>query len=269
MLESIKLKTVLLNANPIIGPLNYHEQPGLHLLPEDSILQHQLADLLNFTEKNKMRVNCKKTKIIPFNTTKKYDFLPLLSFPNSDPLEVIYETRLLGVIITSNLSWQPHVDDICRRATSKLWVLVRFKAMGGTKDQLLKVFQSRIRSTLEFASPVFHSGLTKEQSRKIESVQKKAFALILGKNYSNYESALMDLNQERLDTRRATLSLKFAIKCTQSAKHKDMFPLNPNFRPNMRYQKPFLEPYCHTSRYYHSSIPSLARLLNENSSKTA
>ena len=269
MLESIKLKTVLLKANPIIGPLNYHEQPGLYLPPEDSILQHQLADLLNFTEKNKMRVNYKKTKIIPFNTTKKYDFLPSLSFPNSDPLEVIYETRLLGVTINSNLSWQPHVDDICRRATGKLWVLVRFKAMGGTTDQLLRVFQSRIRSTLEFASPVFHSGLTKEQSRKIESVQKKAFALILGKNYSNYESALTDLNQERLDMRRVSLCLKFAIKCTQSTKHKDMFPSNPNFRPNMRYQKPFLEPYCHTSRYYHSSIPSLARLLNEHSTKTA
>ena len=141
--------------------------------------------------------------------------------------------------------------------------------MGGTTDQLLRVFQSRIRSTLEFASPVFHSGLTKEQSRKIESVQKKAFALILGKNYSNYESALTDLNQERLDMRRVSLCLKFAIKCTQSTKHKDMFPSNPNFRPNMRYQKPFLEPYCHTSRYYHSSIPSLARLLNEHSVKTA
>ena len=141
--------------------------------------------------------------------------------------------------------------------------------MGGTKDQLLKVFKSRIRSTLEFASPVFNSGLTKEQSRKIESVQKKAFALILGRNYSNYESALIDLNLERLDTRRVNLSLSFALKCTQFVKHKDMFPLNPNLRPNMRYQKPFLESYCHTSRYYHSSIPSLARLLNEHSRKTA
>ena len=269
MLESIRLKTSLINTDRIIGPLNYHEQHGLHLPPEDSILQHQLADLLIFTQENKMKINFKKTKIIPFNTTKNYDFLPQLSFPNSDPLEVIYETRLLGVIISSNLSWQTHVDDIRRRATSKLWIIVRFKALGGTTEQLLNVFQSRIRSTLEFACPVFHSGLTKEQSRKIETVQKKALALILGRRYTNYESALAHLKQERLDARRANLSLKFALKCTQTARHQDMFPPNPNFRPNMRHQKPFLEPYCHTSRYYHSSIPSLARLLNAHSSKSA
>ena len=145
---------------------------------------------------------------------------------------------------------------------------MRFKATGGTTEQLLKVFHSRIRSTLEFASPVFHSGATKEQSQKIETVQKKALVLILGRNYNNYESALTHLKQERLDTRRANLCIRFALKCTKSSKHCDMFPLNPNFRPNMRHQKPFQEPYCHTSRYYHSSIPSLARHLNENSSKT-
>ena len=38
-----------------------------------------------------------------------------------------------------------------------------------------------------------------------------------------------------------------------------MFPPNPNYRPNIRHPKPFLE---HTSRYL-SLIPYLARLLNK------
>ena len=234
-------------------------------LLDQSVLQHQLADLLVFTNDNKMKINFKKTKILPFNTTKKYDFLPQLHFPGCDPLEVIYETRLLGVILSSNLSWAAHVDDMTRRATSKLWVLVRFKALGGSTDQLLKVFQTRVRSTLEFAAPVFHNGLTQDQSRQIESVQKKAFAVILGRNYTSYEVALFTLKQERLDKRRQNLSLKFAQKCTMSSKHKSMFPVNTNHRPNMRNPKPFLEYTCHTSRYYNSPIPSLARLLNKHS----
>ena len=127
-----------------------------------------------------MKINFKKTKILPFNFSKKFDFLPQLNFPNCEPLEVIYSTRLLGVTLTSNLSWADHVDDICQRATQKLWVLIRFKSLGGSQDQMLKVFQTRVRSTLEFAAPVFHSGLTKDQSRQIEMVQKKAFAIILG-----------------------------------------------------------------------------------------
>ena len=112
----------------------------------------------------------------------------------------------------SNLSWQPHVDDICKRATGKLWVLIRFKSLGGTTDQLLKIYQARVRSTLEFAAPVFHSGLTKEQGRQVEMVQKKAMAIILGKNYQSYESALTELSLERLDARCLNLSYNFVLK---------------------------------------------------------
>ena len=159
--------------------------------------------------------------------------------------------------------WSPHVNDITKRATSKLWILVRFKSLGASQNQLLKVYQTRIRSTLEFAAPVFTSGLTKEQSMKIESIQKKAFALILGKDYCNYEVALQTLNQERLDVRRVELAYKFALKCVKSPRHSLMFPLNPVYRENMRRTKPFKEFQCNTSRYFNSPIPYLARLLNK------
>ena len=212
-----------------------------------------------------MKINFKKTKVMPFNISKKYDFLPQLHFPDSKPLEVIYQTRLLGVTLSSNLSWNPHVSDICKRATGKLWVMIRFKSLGGNQDQLIKVYHTRVRSTLEFAAPVFNSGLTQEQSRAIEMVQKKAFAIILGSKYSSYEVALATLNQERLEIRREQLSYKFALKCTESNRHRTMFPPNPSYRPNIRNPKPFQEFQCHTSRYFHSTIPALARLLNKKS----
>ena len=147
-----------------------------------------------------------------------------------------------------------------------MWVLVQFNSLGGSTEQLLKVYQTRVRSTLEFAAPVFHGGLTKEQSRQIESIQKKAFAIIMGRSYTSYESALITLDLECLDTRRQKLCYNFALKCTISSKHKAMFPLKTQFRPNMRSPKPYYENHCHTSRYYKSPIPTLSRLLNKNSS---
>ena len=265
MLEILNLRASLIPTPPIIGPPNLHEIPGLSLPAENSILQHQLSDLADFTRTNKMKLNHKKTKIIPFNFSKKFDFLPQLSFPNCDPIEVIYETRLLGVIITSNLSWSSHVDDISKRATQKLWALIRFKSLGGTTDQLKTVYQTRVRSTLEFAAPVFHSGLTKDQSRQIEMVQKKALAIMLGRSYVSYESALEQFNLERLDTRRTNLCYTFAMKCTKTDRHSSMFPPNQTFRPNMRKPKPYQEHSCNTSRYFNSPIPYLARLLNKKS----
>ena len=105
-----------------------------------------------------MKINHKKTKIVPFNFFKKSDFLPQPHFPDCDLLEVIYETNLLGVTLTRNLSWSSHVNDITRRATQKLWVMIRFKSMGSTTEQLTTVYQTRVRSTLEFSAPVFHGG---------------------------------------------------------------------------------------------------------------
>ena len=199
---------------------------------------------------------------MPFNLTKKFDFIPQLSFPDHQPLEVIYETKLLGITLASDLSWWPHINDITKRATSKLWVLIRFKSLGGTEEQLRQIYLTRVRSTLEFGAPIFHSGLTTEQSTKVEKVQKKALVIILGSRYRNYETALQALKLERLDARRLNLCYNFAVKCTKSPKHYSMFPTNPNYRQNMRSPKPFLERSCQTSRHFNSAIPFLTRLLN-------
>jgi hypothetical protein len=94
-------------------------------------------------------------------------------------------------------------------------------------------------------------------------VQKMAFAIILGRNYESYESALEILGQERLNSRRTKLCHNFALKCTQSPQHNHMFPLNPIFRENMRHTKKYKETQCKTSRYYKSSVPYMARLLNK------
>ena len=125
--------------------------------------------------------------------------------------------------------------------------------------QRTTLYQLRVRSTLEFAAPVFHSSLSKDLIRQVEMVQKKAFAIIL----VSYESVLETLQLERLDARRESLSHNFALKCTKSSQHNTIFPLNTNFRENMRHTKKFKEHQCRTSRYYKSAVPYIARLLNK------
>ena len=141
--------------------------------------------------------------------------------------------------------------------------MIRFKSLGGTRAQLLTIYQACVRSVLEFAAPVFSSGLTKSQSQQIEMVQKRAFAIFLGREYSSYETALNTLEQERLSTCRTYLCYSFALKCSKSSKHASMFPLNNSAKHNTRNNKPFLEFKCNTSRCFNSPIPSLTRLLNK------
>ena len=197
-----------------------------------------------------MKINYKKTKVLPFNFTKTKDFIPEISFPGSEPLEVIYQTKLVGVIVDSSLSWQPHTDYTVKNASRKLWLLIRFKERGGSQGQLVTLYQLKIRSLLEFAAPAFHGALTVQQSNEFEMVQKKAFAIILGQSYRSYSSALSSLSQEKLSTRRDKLCKTFAIKCTKNPKHSDLFPVKPNSICNTRNATRFIEPKCLTNRYY-------------------
>ena len=51
-----------------------------------------------------MKINYKKTKLMVFNPGRAIDFLPRFNF-NDNELEIVEETKLLGLIISSDLSW--------------------------------------------------------------------------------------------------------------------------------------------------------------------
>ena len=79
--EAIDLKKCLVK-DPVQRhyPLNFHERTQ-HILPVDkSSLQKQLQTVEDFTDKNLMKINESKSKIMIFNKSRKYDF-PLLSKP--------------------------------------------------------------------------------------------------------------------------------------------------------------------------------------------
>ena len=114
----------------------------------------------------------------------------------------------------------------------------------------------------------FFSRLTLDQSTKVEKCQRKAFAIILQAEYKNYDNALKVLNQERLSDRRIAAAIRFGEKCVSNPRHNDMFPLNLPVRGIARQSsKPYKEYFCRMDRFYSSSIPTIARLLNKKQSE--
>lgn len=86
-------------------PLNFRERTG-HILPgENNLLQYFLKDTEEFVAENNLVINKQKTKVMLFNKSRKWDFPPQLQFNDDTPLEYISETKLVGVILSDNLSW--------------------------------------------------------------------------------------------------------------------------------------------------------------------
>ena len=123
-----------------------------------------------------------------------------------------------------------------------------------------------IRSVLEFNCQVWHFSLTEEDRENIERVQKIACRLILQSEYQGYDQALKALNLDSLDTRRTSLCLSFAKKCTKNTKTSDMFPPKLSHKYGFRKPEKYLVQPARTSRLRESAIPQMQRLLNRNSS---
>ena len=197
-------------------PLTFSERSGHVLGDEHNILQSYLEDFESFTISNKIKINKNKTKVMKFTRSRKLDFPLEVSFSDNMKLEFLTEVKLLGVMITSNLSWQSNTDYICEKAMKKMWLLRSMKKSGLSYKELLDAYCKEVRSILELAVPVWHSGLSKKQQSQIERVQKVALVIILGENYSSYDVACTLAEMEPLGSRREGMGLKFIKKILQA-----------------------------------------------------
>ena len=258
---SINLKSILVqDIRRKMQPLSYNERTGQVLPRQDNLLQHMLDDGEQFTLRNKMKINSKKTKIIKFNKSRRHDFPPELCLSDGQILEVVEDIKLVGVIVSQDLKWQKNTDYICTKASQKLWIIRRLKKFKLNIFQLLDVYQKEVRSILEYAVPVWHGGITTKQSNQIEKIQKVAFRIILDHSYTNYEVACTLLSMEPLHLRRIQLCTTFAKK---DLKKSDSLFIKSSKNVQTRSAPKIVEEFkCRTKRYKNSSLPYAARLLN-------
>ena len=106
---------------------------------------------------------------------------------------------------------------------------------------------------------VCHPGLTQNDTSDIERGQKSALEIILGKDYTSYENALILMNLKKLTTRREKLCLNFARKTAKTHSHwcnEDTKIMNTR-----RKVKGFQEVTPRTRIFENPAIPYFTRLL--------
>ena len=118
---------------------------------------------------------------------------PLLLLSAGDPLPLVSELCLLGLIIDDRLSWWPLVRDLVKRAKAKVWSLAKYWEAGASREQLLSVYVARVRSTLEYGSQVFDCLLNESQAEELEAVQQMCLQIIMGSSSGSYGSNLSSL----------------------------------------------------------------------------
>uniref|UniRef100_A0A8D8YU09 Reverse transcriptase domain-containing protein n=1 Tax=Cacopsylla melanoneura TaxID=428564 RepID=A0A8D8YU09_9HEMI len=144
---------------------------SIRSISDCEILQNALSSIKLWFEANLLEVNSSKCNVISFtrsNTPISFSYsLDSCDIPRTSCV------RDLGVLFDSKLSFIPHMDAICSKATKMLGFISR-----STKDfpdflSFKILYCSLVRGVLEFASCIwnpsynFHSG-------RIERIQHKA-----------------------------------------------------------------------------------------------
>ena len=264
--NEIHLKFVddLTLAEAINLPEQLVKVPGsqeLTLPVQNSRVYRQLLEVRDQSETNQMKLNYKKTKVMVFNPCKSKVFMPRLVL-EGNPLEVVEETKLLGLTIRSDMKWISNTEDMVKRGSKRLWLLRRLKFLGASVSNLLEVYTKQIRCILELAAPAWQGGITLAEKQDLERVQKCATHIILGSDYTSYQDALETLQLDSLEQRRTTLALRFAIKAEKHSKFKAWF--KPTTKPiNTRTKMPkYCDVKANHSRFTRSPLSYLTRTLN-------
>ena len=262
--EAVNLKENLENIPPQerILPDDFHTRTGHHLPVEKSEVYEQLLKTKKYAEENQMQLNLKKTKLMLFNPSRNWDFYPHFNIEGND-IELVDQTRLLGVVLQSDLTWSAHIEHVVLKCNKKLWILRGLKKLGADDDDLKEIYITQIRSILEYAAPVWHSSLTGAQIQKLERVQKSALHIIHADNYKSYEHACEVLSLETLNTKRENLCTKFAKRSLKSKKLTTWFKVNTKIGNTRSKQPKLCNVFSRTNRFKNSPISYMTSILNK------
>lgn len=147
-----------------------------------------------------MHFNPSKCQVI--HITKRKKLINTEYTLHNTTLSSVSSAKYLGVTITSDLTWNKHIDDIVKKASSTLGFLRRNLKVRSEKIKTA-AYKTLVRPQLEYCSTVW-SPYTANCISQIEMVQRRA-ARWIKNDYSRQSSVtdmLESLGLRRLDLRR-------------------------------------------------------------------
>ena len=123
--------------------------------PQDFInVQQGIDNIGQWVTENDLRLNSTKCKVMLITRRRtKGNQMPILKL-YGQPLERVFEYKYLGVVLSVNLSWTPHIDKILAKTRKIIGMLYRQFYQWSDSKVLIKLYTTMVRPHLEYAAPV-------------------------------------------------------------------------------------------------------------------
>jgi hypothetical protein len=169
--------------------------------------------------------------------------------------------KILGFTLDTTPGVGAHIDETIKKARRRYWVLRHLRKYGFSDEELVQVYQSVIRSVLEYCCVVYHSMLTAELVAALERVQYQALRCIYGFTEVSYRVLLERSGLSRLEDRRLSAIDKFTARCL-GGQFSGWFPKRTGMRAT-RNPRPYVEKYARCDRLRNSPLYFMRRRLND------
>ena len=173
-------------------------------------LQQDLAALEAWACDWGMQFNASKCHVMVVN--KGQSHRPFLYQLCGTILDSVSREKYLGVLLSQEMSWSPHIGNIVAKAHQKLG-FIRRNLRGSPQDCKRLAYIALVRSGLEYASIIWDPTLKKD-TEALERVQRKAARWVTStyETRASVSKLLKDMQWETLETRRRQQRLAFLYK---------------------------------------------------------
>ncbi|KAL1446776.1 hypothetical protein WDU94_005426 [Cyamophila willieti] len=190
----------------------------IHSIEDCEHLQDDLTSISAWLSTIGLNFHPKKCYVM--NYTNKESPITYTYNINNTPLNYVEHYKDLGVTFEKNLEFKKHLNEIEKKAFQRLGMIIRFSKPIQDLDALRLLYQSLVRSILEYGSIIW-SPRTQVAIKSLEKIQARFTRYAFHKEnkfyplypeYIEYELLIEQFNLSSLQDRRRDNQLKFLKK---------------------------------------------------------
>ena len=225
-------------------------------------LQRDIDTVAEWVSANYLTFNHAKCKCMLVSRKSQSSTPPTLTLNGCD-IEQVQHFKYLGLLLSSDMSWSPHIESTCSKAKRILGLLYR-RFYGNTDSTtLVQLYQSLVRPHMEYASEVWDPH-TQKNRNKLEDIQKFACKIATRRWDLGYQELLELTGIPSLATRRLHLKLCTLYKIVYNLCSFPSGILVPRANYSQRTSHPlqFHQPHAYTNSFQYSFVPHAISMWN-------
>jgi hypothetical protein len=183
-----------------------------------TIGQDLIDECYKWSTANEMILNASKTKVLNVSLRKDLTMNANHTVNYNHSVDIVDETKLLGVHLDSHLNFGHHIESIRKAQNRKCHGLLVLKQAGVNQESLAQLYKAQILPKVTHTAAAWYPFTTTQHQDKLEQIQKLALRIIYPE-HEHYDERLAAANFPTLRATLDSMCTTYVTKILNNSKH--------------------------------------------------